>query len=322
MLELFPGLLEHGPLASYFAAIESGVPMVLDDVAYGNEILGETRRYDLRGVKNGDGLALTWRDTTERYAAQQEVARSQDGYRLLAEHASDFVLRSRPDGVIDWASPSVSRVLGWTQDELVGRDALSFSHPDELGRARRELARLNDGEEVTSRYRARCQDGSYRWCRMHVRPVFDAEGVVIALVSAWQDVQAEVEANEAREASEGLFRRAMQSAAIGMAVAAADGSLKLVNPALCEMLLHDDEWLCQRAFIEIVPPDDRQAALADRARLLDGPTESVVGQIRLVRGDGTPIWVRRTAVLVRDSDGVPESIVLQIRTSAAEHALA
>ena len=154
MLELFPGLLEHGPLASYFAAIESGVPMVLDDVAYGNEILGETRRYDLRGVKNGDGLALTWRDTTERYAAQQEVARSQDGYRLLAEHASDFVLRSRPDGVIDWASPSVSRVLGWTQDELVGRDALSFSHPDELGRARRELARLNDGEEVTSRYRA------------------------------------------------------------------------------------------------------------------------------------------------------------------------
>ena len=44
MLELFPGLLEHGPLASYFEAIETGEPMVLDDVAYSNEVLGETRQ--------------------------------------------------------------------------------------------------------------------------------------------------------------------------------------------------------------------------------------------------------------------------------------
>ena len=39
MLELFPGLLEHGPLASYFAASRPAIPMVLDDVAYANEIL-------------------------------------------------------------------------------------------------------------------------------------------------------------------------------------------------------------------------------------------------------------------------------------------
>jgi len=193
MLELFPGLLEHGPLAAYFAAVETGVPMVLDDVAYANEVLGEVRRYELRGVRNGDGLALTWRDVTDRHAER-----------------------------------------------------------------------------------------------------------------------------EAREASEGMFRKAMQSASIGMAVAATDGAIRLVNPALCAMLDRDSDWLCSRSLVDIVHPDDRDAVLTDRTRLLQDGPESMVSQARLMRSDGTSIWVRRTAVLVRDTAGVPESFVLQIEDVTAE----
>jgi diguanylate cyclase (GGDEF)-like protein/PAS domain S-box-containing protein len=318
MLELFPGLLEHGPLASYFHAIETGIPMVLDDVAYGNEILRETRHYDLRGVKNGDGLALTWRDVTDRYAERAELARSQEEFRLLAENATDFVMRSAPDGTIEWVSPSATRALGWSQEELVGSSGLALGHPDDVERARRESAELNAGRPQDSLYRVRCKDGGYRWFRLAVRPVTDSDGTVVARVSAWSDVQAEMEEREAREASEGVFRKAMQSAAIGMAVAAVDGHLTLVNPALCTMLGLDADSLVGVPFVSCVHPDDRPGALVDRAKLLDEPTDTVVSQLRLVRGDGTPIWVRRTAVLVRDADGEPDSIVLQIEDVTAE----
>ncbi len=318
MLELFPALLAQGPLASYFAAIETGVPMVLDDVEYANEVLGESRRYDLRGVKTGDGLALTWRDVTDRFAAQEELARSRAEYRLLAENASDFVMRSSPEGVIEWVSPSTTRALGWSTDELVGRESSTLAHPDDLVRARAEDARLNAGTELASRYRALCKDGSYRWFRLHVRPVTDPDGRVVARVSAWQDAQAEVEADEAREASEGMFRKAMQSAAIGMIVADPDGWVRLVNPAICAMLQADADDLCVRHLPELVHPDDRDAAVADRRQLLSSDGDSFVSQLRLVRRDGTSIWVRRTAVVVRDPAGAPESMVLQIEDVTAE----
>jgi diguanylate cyclase (GGDEF)-like protein/PAS domain S-box-containing protein len=318
MLELFPGLLSKGPLASYFAAIETGEPMVLDDEPYENEVLGETRRYDLRGVKNGDGLALTWRDVTERYAAQEALARSQAEYRMLAEHASDFVLRSSPDGTIEWASPSATRALGWTQDELVGRHAFTLGHPDEIARARVESQRLNDGEELASCYRALCKDGTYHWFRVNVRPVTDENGVVVTRVSAWHDAQAEIEADEAREASEGMFRRAMQSAAIGMLVASTDGAIRLVNPAICAMLDEDGDHLLTRRLSDLVHPDDREAAVADRHRLLASGGDSFISQLRLQRHDGTSIWVRRTAVVVRDVAGEPESMVLQVEDVTAE----
>jgi diguanylate cyclase (GGDEF)-like protein/PAS domain S-box-containing protein len=255
---------------------------------------------------------------TDRYAAQEALARSQAEYRMLAEHASDFVLRSSPDGTIEWASPSATRALGWTQDELVGRHAFTLGHPDEIARARVESQRLNTGEELASHYRALCRDGTYRWFRVNVRPVTDDDGAVIARVSAWHDAQAEIEADEAREASEGMFRKAMQSAAIGMLVAATDGHIRLVNPALCAMLGRDADWLCQQRLIDLVHPDDRAATVTERTTLLEGGVESVVGTLRLLRGDGTSLWARRNAVIVRDSAGVPESFVLQVEDVTAE----
>jgi diguanylate cyclase (GGDEF)-like protein/PAS domain S-box-containing protein len=318
MLELFPRLLDQGPLASYFAAIETGVPMVLDDVAYANEILKDTRRYDLRGVKNGDGLALTWRDVTDRFAAQQELARSQEEYRLLAEHASDFVTRSSPEGVILWASPSVTRALGWSAEELVGRSGLALAHPDDVEQMRGESTRLNAGVAVEVSFRALHKNGTFRWFRLTARPVLGEDGRVVARVTAWRDVQDETVERQAREASEGMFRKAMQSAAIGMIIASTDGRIRLVNPALCEMLARDTDWLCAHRLVDLVHPDDVGITLKERARLLEGDDDSVMGQLRLMRGDGTSIWARRTAVLVRDAAGAPESFVLQVEDVTAE----
>lgn len=62
-------------------------------------------------------------------------------------------------------NPAWTRVLGWEEDELVGRHALEFVHPDDLAATRHvSIARWDDGqelEEFQNRYRHR--DGSVRW---------------------------------------------------------------------------------------------------------------------------------------------------------------
>ena len=258
------------------------------------------------------------RDSATLDRTLEELARSRAEYRLLVENASDLVMRSSPAGTIEWVSPSATRALGWTEAELVGRDGATLGHPDELARARAESELLNAGHEVTSLYRALRKDGTYRWFRMNVRPVNDESGAVVARVSAWQDAQAEVEADEARAASEGMFRKAMNSAAIGMVVAEPDGRMRLVNPALCEMLDRDAVWLCSHRLADLVHPDDVDRVVAERAELLVTGGDAYVSQVRLLRADGTSIWVRRTAVIVRGSDDRPESMVLQIEDVTSE----
>jgi diguanylate cyclase (GGDEF)-like protein/PAS domain S-box-containing protein len=441
MLQLFPALLDSGPLTAYFAAIETGEPMILDDVPYVNEMFGTTRYYDLRGVRTGDGLALTWRDVTERRLEAEQLAASRAEYRLLAEHASDFVVRTDAAGRIDWVSPSMTRALGYDRDELVGLRASDLVHPEDAdlpARANRALAR---GEAVHDRVRMRRKDGSHGWFDFTVRPVLDDSGHVVSRVSSWSRVDAEVEAEDALhrsetrfrllaenasdivyqtdlagaitwispsvesvlgwtpeqlvgtsaadllhpqdtvlhvgdrptdaggdllkrfrtrsgehrwmamrsspvvgdgeiagavvalrdvhaetlaqqalQASEALFRTAMQAAAIGMALADLDGGFRVVNGALCELVGRDEHWLLGHRFLDLVHPDDHVVVLEDRERMLSGEVASSVRQHRLLREDGSTIWVRRAGVVIRDGDGKPDFIMVQLEDVTKEQA--
>lgn len=53
-------------------------------------------------------------------------------YRLLAESTNDVVGTGDNAGRITWISESVTSVLGWVPDDLVGRPFSEFVHPEDL----------------------------------------------------------------------------------------------------------------------------------------------------------------------------------------------
>ena len=61
-----------------------------------------------------------------------DADRSWQSYRFLADNAIDVVLEADLHTVIQWISPSVTDVLGWTPGELVGRYAADILHPDDV----------------------------------------------------------------------------------------------------------------------------------------------------------------------------------------------
>jgi diguanylate cyclase (GGDEF)-like protein/PAS domain S-box-containing protein len=82
LLEHFPGHTAAGLFAAYCAVVESGEPLVLDEFEYLNEIHGKELYYDIRAVKLGDAISLTWRDVSDRY----------DRMRLITERATHDAL--------------------------------------------------------------------------------------------------------------------------------------------------------------------------------------------------------------------------------------
>jgi PAS domain S-box-containing protein len=72
------------------------------------------------------------RDVSDRVRIQESLRQSEEHFRLLIENALDIITIIEADGTIRYESPSVERVLGFTQDELVGRNAFEMIHPDDL----------------------------------------------------------------------------------------------------------------------------------------------------------------------------------------------
>ena len=62
--------------------LETGEPLILNDFSYDNEVLLDTRRYDLRTTRaTRTSIVLTWRDVTERFQAAKRPAESDERYQ-------------------------------------------------------------------------------------------------------------------------------------------------------------------------------------------------------------------------------------------------
>jgi PAS domain S-box-containing protein len=197
MLSLYPGIVDAGLLEQYARVTETGEPVVLDDFVYANEILNAERRYDIRGARVGDGLSLTWRDVTARYGSARRLAESEEQYRLLAENASDVVMRLSPDLSFEWLSGSVAGVLGWESSDLVGHLIDQFIYPEDLDRVRQAVANAS-GSAAGVEFRFRRADGTHRWVACRTRMKVDEDGTPVAVVGGLVDI-AERKALEANE---------------------------------------------------------------------------------------------------------------------------
>lgn len=196
LLDLLPGHRGSEILTAYIRVTDTGEPFAADDVAYDNELLGRVRRCDVRAIRTGDGVSVTWRDVTEAREAAEALARSEERFRLLAENASDVVAHLRGTRVA-WVSPSVERMLSWHPDELAGREIDAITHPDDHAEARAHA----DNPHATHRARIRliAADGSYHWFDGHSGPLVRPDGHEDGRVVTFRQIDAEVAAEEELE---------------------------------------------------------------------------------------------------------------------------
>jgi PAS domain S-box-containing protein len=99
------------------------------------------------------------------------------------------------DGYFKRVNPSFTRVLGYTEAELLAKPYVDFIHPDDLSATQNEASSIAAGlYDVTRSFqnRYRCKDGGYRWLEWRTRPNVSQE--IIYFVA--RDVTAQKEVSE------------------------------------------------------------------------------------------------------------------------------
>ena len=202
LLTEFPRQRGSGLFDSYVQVVETGEALALDEAALTSSVVEGATYFDIRAVRVGDGVSLTWRDATSRVLAREALAEAQDRYRLLAENAGDVVLRLTSDGVVDWAAGSTRELLGRSPAQLLGLRAAALVAEEDLADVRGDLERLTRGMVSKGRFRTLRPDGSRRWLDRRTQPLLGAGGEVEAYVSSLRDAEAEVAFERALAASE------------------------------------------------------------------------------------------------------------------------
>jgi PAS domain S-box-containing protein len=74
-------------------------------------------------------------EIAQRRNAQEALANSEAHFRTVIENASDVIYVSNAEGTIEYVSPTVTRVLGYEPDEIIGKGWAEFTHADDTPRA-------------------------------------------------------------------------------------------------------------------------------------------------------------------------------------------
>jgi PAS domain S-box-containing protein len=239
------------------------------------------------GYAPGAGHVINLRDVTERQAAEEALRAAEERWRAMLDNAHDVVTILDPAGRMGYQSPALTRVFGYTPEELEGRSAFDYMHPDDAPRVAEQLARVlaEPGSVGHAEYRFLHKDGTWREVEAFGRtlsPHGPDEGVVANI----RDVTERREAERALQRREEHFRRLIENGSDLLMISGPDMALTYVSPSAERLLGYTPEEMLAKRPEDLLHPDDVPAVYAGTQEILD-----------------TPGTVRRLAWRIRHKDG-------------------
>lgn len=112
---------------------------------------------------DGPMVCCLIRKVSEPQQAEQALSEMEERFRLMVENSHDIMTIRDADGKVRYTSPSISRIMGYTQEQMVGSTGFELVHPEErstVENAMKEFWR-NPGARGAIQFRARHATGSW-----------------------------------------------------------------------------------------------------------------------------------------------------------------
>jgi PAS domain S-box-containing protein len=122
-----------------------------------------------KAIKSGNEIWILSieRDITERKKIQEKLRQTD----LIFDKSLDMIYMAGFDGYFKVLNPSWSRILGWSEEELLSKPWIAFVHPDDQKATTNARATLIEGKEVFQfENRYICKDGGIRWLSWNSYP--------------------------------------------------------------------------------------------------------------------------------------------------------
>ncbi len=182
-------------------------------------------------------MAGTTLDIDERKRTEKELRQSEALYRAIFHNAATGI-NLNCHGKVSEVNSAWTRMLGYSQGELMGLTFLDVTHPDDLEISKRYHDALLRGETDSYRLEKRYirKDGQVLWADVWVSAIRDEAGQYQATIAAVIDITDKKHAEEALQRSEANFRSIFDS--MNDAVFVHDletGRILDVNRKMCEM---------------------------------------------------------------------------------------
>jgi PAS domain S-box-containing protein len=244
-------------------------------------------------------------DITERVVAEEALRLSEARFRVLIEKSAEGTSLTAADGSNLYRSPAISRMLGWTPEEMAGRPWMDNVFPDDRASFAADVKRLmrGEGREVSLQFRACHQDGSVRWMEGSVTNFLD-DPDVRAVVAHFRDITERKRSEDGLRRNEALFRAVIEKSTEVMSLTTADGATRYLTPSAWRLLGWTPDEMGTRTLRDQVIPEDRARIVTELDHLVRSGARDMSMEFRVQHRDGTIRWIESSGTNLLDDPNV------------------
>jgi PAS domain S-box-containing protein len=242
------------------------------------------------------GVSALSVDVTERRRSEQELRESETRFSQLA-NASFEGIAITDGGIIFDSNEQLSKLLGYTHEELIGMHALDFVAPESR---KIVIKNLRSSFEIPYEHSAIRKDGTIFPVEIQARMV-PYKGRVVR-VTAIRDITQRKWAEKALTESERKFRLFVETAIEGIMAADKDDKITFLNRRMAEMIGYMPEEIIGSTFSSFIYPEELDDFHQKMRSRRQGKGE--VFERKFQRKDGTTLWALVSASPIYNSEGI------------------
>lgn len=226
---------------------------------------GERRTVRSQGkAAKGGHLIGSIQDVTQQVRMQRQIRQNELEFQLISEYSLDLFTRQSADSVFLYLSPAAERILGYKPEEVVGKSAFEFFHPEDIGKVSGYLRRVEAGDTSrTLEFRARTHSGEFVWLESAASFTYDEHtGEPLEIIAVSRDVTERKLAQRQLKESEERYRSLFDYNPSGVYSLSLEGVYTSCNESMAALLGCGTEDLLGKSYRSVI--EDENLARTNR----------------------------------------------------------
>lgn len=297
----------HNRVTDNYAGTYEFIGRRKDHSTFFVEALGQNHIWNGKEVR-----IAALRDISERKRAEEAERKAQADaqFKAFVQNSYDIIEILDRQGNLRYISPSVTRILGYEPETLIGKSEFLPVLPDARVQLDSVLQNVlsQPGKLVQTEFYIRHSDGSQRVVESVFNNLLDDPNVRGILVSS-RDISDRIAAEQSLQDSEERFKSLFQNSPDAIFVEDRSGRVLDVNQAACDLHRLTREELIGKSVTELVPEKIREQVTNSFGKWFES-TQTYHESLSLsTEGKEIPIEIRSSRIYFNGIDAV----ILQVR---------
>ena len=264
--------------------------------------------YDDEG--NVIGLISTLKDITDKKNAERKLEESEQKYRLITEESNDLIRVLNEKFEIEYVNElSLKNFLGYTKQELLGKNSILFNHPNDNKKVRRFMLKMFKVGENMHETRIKHKNGKWVWFENKAKMFTDEKGDHKYLFIS-RDITERKKTEKALKESEEKYRSLFKKSPNAVVLTNERGLIIDINSSAERILGYKRDEVIGRNYAELNMVTYDQISTFKRIYkdILNGIKPKPI-ELQIKRKNGSKSWISFQISMIKiDKEIIIESI--------------